>query len=275
MFTNLGIIGYPLKHTISPKIHNYLLYKSNINGGYNCFELSDGNDLKIFIDFAKKYNFKGFNVTLPFKTAIFDFVDNYSKEVTAVRSVNTINFEDGKICAYNTDIYGFDKLLDMNNIDVTNKKIVVLGSGGAARSVINVLLKYKYNTIYIFNKNLERTRQLCADLQIKNNPDILISDLKYISTVSECDIIINTTSAGLYNDFNIDIGEMSVMDCAIDLLYSKDLTTFLKKIAHRCSKLIDGTDMLIMQAIRSFEVWTGKSMYSLFDDLKNYLKGGF
>jgi shikimate dehydrogenase len=272
LYYNFGLIGYPLTHTLSPLIHNYLIYKSNINGGYTCFELNDLEGLESLLNFLKKYNFFGLNVTLPYKEMIIDYVSEMSEEAEKCRSVNTLYIKDGNIKGYNTDLYGFRKLLECNNVEVKEKTVVILGAGGAAKSVLTVLLEKKVKKIYLLSRDIEKGRSLINTLDISDVNNICVNFISMLKDGIDCDIVINATSAGIKGPFDIDLSNLRVNFCAIDLQYKLNhFTNFLQALDNRVKLRIDGMEMLIYQAIKSFEIWTNLNIHINFKEIKERL----
>ena len=136
------VIGNPINHSLSPKLHNHWLKEININAVYDKKKL-DENDLKnIILDF-KKQKINGINVTVPFKKSVISFLDELSTEAKDTKSVNTIYFQNGKLIGHNTDIEGFMLAIKASKFDVSGKKIFILGAGGVVPSIIFALRKYR------------------------------------------------------------------------------------------------------------------------------------
>ncbi len=254
MYVNIGIIGTPLTHTLSPIVHNCFFSATCINGGYTVFDIKDSSKLEKSLDFLREHHFVGVNVTHPYKEKIYELCNDYDKLAEYSKAVNLIKFNDKGIKGYNTDIYGVDQLFTLNNIKVDKSSIIILGAGGASRALVTALNKYTNLDIYIANRSIEKAEAV-ANLSMHNITAIPYDKLSSIDS----DIIINTTS--IHNsDFDfLNLG-MNIRDCAIDLQYSNGLTPFLDVIKRRYPhlKLVNGIDMLIMQAYKSFNIWTGR-----------------
>ncbi|MDY6820772.1 MAG: hypothetical protein SVN78_04025 [Deferribacterota bacterium] len=275
MYYNLGLLGYPLRHSISPLIHTYLLYKNFINGGYNCFELQEEASLSEFINFARRYNFAGFNVTLPYKEKIFKYIDEVDSSAKNTHSINTLLIDKGITKAYNTDLFGFSKLIENNNIELLDKNIVVIGSGGVVGTILYYLLNNEIKSLCILCRNVEKGKNLISRLQLKENGSVLVENLnKRLREGINCDILIHATSAGISGEFDMNLNNIN-FNIAIDLQYSlKDLTPFLQRIKNKnYNIIIDGFDMLIFQAIKSFEIWTKRKFDINLEEISSYLKG--
>lgn len=273
MYYNFGLIGCPLNHTLSPIIHNYFMYQNNINGGYSCFELGEVKELGNLIKFLKDYRFSGLNITVPYKEEIKKYIDEFSEDALKVGSINTLAFKQDCIKGYNTDIFGFREMLRYNRISITDRTVVLLGAGGAARSVLSVILEENPKSVYIVCRNVVKGNNLLNDLKTKCARFVSVNEMSILKKAFECDIIINATSVGLTNAFDIDLGCVHVNYCAIDLQYHlNSFTQFLQKFKKQKVILLDGLDMLIFQALRSFEIWTEKHININIEGIKSKLK---
>lgn len=273
MYYNFGLIGFPLSHTLSPIIHNYFIYNNNLNGGYNCFEINDVKKLGDLIKFLNNYKFSGLNITLPYKEEIKKYVDEFSEDALKIGSINTLSIKQNCIKGYNTDTFGFKEMLRYNRISLTNRTVVLLGSGGAARSALSIILEENPRCVYIVCRNTLKGDVLLKDLKTDHAKNIAIKDMSILKKTLECDVIINATSAGIIDSFNIDLGSVHVNYCAIDLQYIlNSFTHFLHNFKKQKIILLDGLDMLIFQALRSFEIWTGKEISININVIKNKLK---
>lgn len=250
MYVNLGIIGNPLSHTFSPFIHNYFLYKSGICGGYTCYDVSIDN-LKNVIDMFKQYHFKGVNVTVPYKQEIMQYCTELDITAKSVNAVNTLHFTDKGIIGHNTDIYGFHKMLEIAQINTLNKKVLLLGAGGASRAVIPYLIINKPEYFLIANRTIEKAQDL--SLLYPYSVDICqLDELKGLNF----DIVINSTSIGVKGENYVDLG-FKIKESAVDMIYKPKMTPFLSLYKDMDIKLINGLPMLIYQAVGSFNIWTG------------------
>ena len=159
MVKNYLIIGNPVKHSLSPKIHNYWFKENNINSFYKK-KILEKNQLGDFIKQLKGGNIDGANVTVPFKQEIIPYLDNLSDLSKKTQSVNTIYKQDDMIIGDNTDVFGFLQSLKFNNLDLEKKEILILGAGGVVPSIICALEELLVNKIYIKNRTYERILKL-------------------------------------------------------------------------------------------------------------------
>lgn len=253
MYINLGIIGNPLQHTFSPFIHNYFLYESKLCGGYTCYETSL-EKLDSIIQMFTEYNFTGINVTVPYKQEVMKYCSELDITAKEIGAVNTLHFTKDGIIGHNTDIFGFHMMLESNSINTNNKRVLLLGAGGASRAVIPYLRINKPLSFTIANRTIEKAEEL-AYLYDSEVDVCSLSDLKGESF----DIVINATSLGVKGEQFTDYG-FNVSEAAIDMIYKPKLTSFLSQYKNKNIKLINGLSMLVYQAAGSFNIWTGKDI---------------
>ena len=184
------VIGNPIEHSLSPKLHNYWFEKNNIDANYERRKI-DKSEIHEIINEIKDNKLDGINVTVPFKTDIIPFLDTLSQEAQITQSVNTIYMHDKKLIGHNTDIKGFELSLKETQFELKNKSILILGAGGVVPSIIYALEKLKVLKIIISN----RTKQKAENLK-RNFSKINVVDW---GDRPEFDIIINATSLGLKN----------------------------------------------------------------------------
>lgn len=250
MDKKFGLIGENLKHTYSPFIHDRILDKLNIKGQYGVYEVKRTN-LKYVVSGLKALGFSGVNVTIPYKVDIIDYLDLLNEEAAKIGAVNVIKIsEDNSAIGYNTDYYGFGMMLRKYNIEIKNKNILILGTGGASRAVVQYLKDNCAGNITIVSRNIET-----AKLKYKGYDVIEYQD---ISEVTDCSIIINTTPVGMYPDVDESAIEMKFLKnfkYAIDLVYNPTKTLFLKEAEKEGLITLNGLYMLVAQAVKSQEIW--------------------
>jgi shikimate dehydrogenase len=241
---------------------------TNINGGYVCFDVFE-NDIRELLEFLKKYNFRGINVTVPYKEKIIKFLDELSDEAKLIGAVNTILFKsNGTIAGFNTDSYGFDKMMARNNVNPNGKKIMVLGSGGSTLTVLYTLKKYDYKNINLIARNTRKAEQLVYKLDLKN---INIFDLEILNKNQEYDIIINTISLGLKGERFLNMSKVYCNNSIIDLQYKPKVTSFIKEFEYTKIKKINGLEMLIFQGYKAFQIWTDKKIQLNVNDVCKFI----
>ena len=242
------VIGNPIEHSLSPKLHNYWLNQNKIEAVYDK-KLITKNDLEDICNEIRKDNINGLNVTVPFKKEIIPFLDQLSKEAEETQSVNTVYMKNNKIIGHNTDIEGFELNIKDIKFNATGKKIFIIGAGGVVPSLIFALKKMKASNIIISNRtkqNAENLKKLFEDLTIVN-----------WGIVPDFDMVINATSIGLNEDdlMNIDFSRTKKNKFFYDVIYNPKSTKFLnnaKKLGH---EIENGKMMFIYQASAAFEKW--------------------
>jgi len=242
------VIGNPIEHSLSPKLHNHWLKENNIEAIYDKKELNE-NELKNIITEVKDEKINGINVTIPFKKAVIPFLDKLSPEAKDTQSVNTIYLQDGKAVGHNTDIAGFELAIKYAKFDLNNKKIFILGAGGVSPSIIYALRKMKVSKISLTNRTKEKAESL------KN----LFKDLEIVEWGDriDFDMIINATSIGLKKEdgLNFDYSANGPDKYFYDVIYNPKETLFLKRAKLFGNKTENGKMMFIYQAHQSFTIW--------------------
>lgn len=249
MIDKYGLLGEKLGHSLSPSIHNMIFEELGFEAEYNLFEVNH-KDLKNAIDNFKKFEFKGINVTIPYKVDVMEYMDQISEEASKIEAINTITFEGGCLKGYNTDYYGFGMLLKKNNIEVKGKIAVILGSGGASKSVYQYLEDNGAGQIIIVSRDPEKARDI-----FKGSKSVSYEELNFIEGG---DIIINCTPVGMFPNIDVSPVEEAIIgrfSSAIDLIYNPKETLFLKYAEEKGVKALNGLYMLVGQAVKSQEIW--------------------
>ena len=259
MRKNYFVIGNPIEHSLSPKLHNYWIKKNNIDAIYDKIKINE-SDLKNIINKIKLGKINGINVTVPFKKSVIPFLDELSAEAKDTQSVNTIYLNNNKIIGHNTDIAGFELSIKYSKYDVSKKEILILGAGGVVPSIIYSLRKMKVSKIIISN----RTKEKAIDLK-KLFDDINIVDW---GDIPNFDMIINATSIGLKKEDEIkfDFSNIGPNKFFYDVIYNPNETNFLKKAKSSGNKTENGKMMFIYQAHQAFTIWH-KLMPKIDDDV--------
>lgn len=264
-----GLLGESLKHSISPLIHSAIFKELNIEGTYELFEIEKeevGNTINKFKDIGVV----GVNVTIPYKAAIMKFLDESTSEAKKIGAVNTICFKDKKTIGYNTDYAGFGMMLKKNDIDIKMKKAVVLGSGGAAKAVIQYLIDSEIGEITVVSREANKIEY------VHNKNEYNVISYEEVSRMHDKDLIINCTPCGMFpNVDNCPIEKSSIdkFSIAIDLIYNPKETLFLKYAKQLDMKAVNGLYMLIGQAVCAEELWhdikiNNKIINSVYEKLR-------
>ncbi|WP_440653273.1 shikimate dehydrogenase [Candidatus Pelagibacter sp. HIMB1542] len=241
------VIGNPINHSLSPKLHNYWLEQNNINAVYEKIKLEE-NEIENFILKIKDQKINGCNVTVPFKKSVIPFLDKLSPEAEQTQSVNTICFHNGDLVGHNTDVGGFQKALNKLDYKVKDKKILILGAGGVVPSIIFALNKMEVSEITVSNRTYKKAENLKSQFN-------KINIIKW-GEITEFDIIINATSLGLNNE-TIDLNISNIGDNKLfyDVIYNPDETNFLKDGKKLGNQTENGKFMFIYQAFEAFKLW--------------------
>lgn len=261
------IIGNPVDHSQSPYMHNLSFEKLKLDYSYMGFNIEKGF-VKEAVEAMRVLNVRGFNITMPYKEEVMNYLDEVKEDARLIGSVNTVVNENGKLIGHNTDGKGFIKALEEENIKYKDEKIVILGAGGAARAIaielalkgpreiliVNRTLKAAEKIRDTINKNIEEARSRSMVL----DEELLKEELK------DASILVNTTSIGM--DETIDKSVIKNIDLfypellVLDLIYDPLKTKFLSMAEEKGCKIMNGLDMLIYQGAIGFKLWTGLDM---------------
>jgi len=257
------VIGNPIEHSLSPKLHNYWFEKNNIDANYDRRKINK-SEIQQIISEIKDDNLDGINVTVPFKSDVIPFLDVLSEESRITQSVNTIYKQDKKLIGHNTDIKGFELSLKETQFNLKNKTIFILGAGGVVPSIICALEKLGVSKITISN----RTKQKAENLK-KNFSKINVVDW---GDQPEFDMIINATSLGLSNEDNLGLNFNNIHKEKLfyDVIYNPKETNFLRTGKNLGCKVSNGRMMFIYQALEAFKLWH-KVQPEINKDLINFL----
>ncbi|MBY6915095.1 shikimate dehydrogenase [Clostridium botulinum] len=265
-----GVLGEKLSHSISPMIHNKIFSLLDIKGAYKIFEV-EREDLKKFADSLRVLKIKGCNVTIPYKEDIMKYLDEISPEAKKIRAINTILLKNNKLYGFNSDYYGFNSILIRNNIEVNDKVAMVLGTGGASKAAVTLLLDRGSKKIYLVSRS-KKSISLDEDKRIEYKTYNNINDIKG-------DILINATPVGMYPNVDFKpVNEKIIdnFDILIDLIYNPRETQFLQNGKILNKKVCGGLEMLVGQAIKSSEIWHDISIDNdIQEELYSYIDEKF
>ena len=244
------VIGNPIDHSLSPKLHNFWINSNNIDAVYEKKETREDELADLILE-VKKKNIHGINVTVPFKKVVIPYLDYLSFESEKTQSVNTIYLDNNKTIGHNTDIEGFEKSIKKLKLDTVNKKVLILGAGGVVPSIVFALNKMKVSEIIISNRTKSKA---------KNLKD-LFKNLRVVDwgEVPGFDMIINATSVGLKenDEINLDLSKIGKNKFFYDVIYKPNETNFLKIGKKQGNRIENGKLMFVYQARASFNVWHG------------------
>lgn len=277
-----GIIGYPLSHTLSPSMHNFIYQKLGIDVEYKKWEISP-NNLKSHIEKINNENFIGANITVPYKEKIVPLLDEIRNEAKFTGAVNTIVKNNNKLIGYNTDVYGIEQTLDIKLKNDVINNAVIFGAGGAAKAALFVLLQRGLNNLTIVNRTKSNALKMISKFNNVNCDQTIITLNEKSQIKSAClsaDLIINTTILGMkgsgYEDISpIDSTFIDSNSVIFDMVYNPTKTPLIKIALERNANIIEGLNMLVYQAIKSIELWTGirPSFDDMYSKCKEILEG--
>ncbi len=262
----IGLIGHPIKHSYSPFIHNVAAQLKNIDYIYLPFDVVADN-LANALKGVVAFGFSGLNVTIPHKEKIIKYLDDLSEEAAMIGAVNTIVNEHGKLKGYNTDINGIlESLTEFKDL-IIGSKVCVIGAGGGARAVIYTLIRhFKPEQITIINRTIQRADTLHNYFSEKMRFDNLkTADLfppELIETFHSSKLIVNSTPVGMFPDVDdspTNLKESFHKDQLVfDMIYNPTETKLLNLAKQQGAATLGGLKMLVHQAAKSFELWTGE-----------------
>ncbi|MDV4144662.1 shikimate dehydrogenase [Shimia sp. FJ5] len=252
-----AVIGHPIAHSKSPRLHGYWLRKYGIEGHYLPMDVAP-DDLGAVIDALPKMGFVGANVTIPHKEAIMSLVDELSEGAKAIGAVNTLVFKDGKVLGDNTDGYGFIENLRQGAPEWQAEAgpAMVLGAGGAARAIVYSLLRAGVPEILLTNRTKERADVLRADFGDR----IRVVDWETAEgALAEAATLVNTTSLGMLGKAPLEVSLAALASTATvtDIVYTPLETDLLRNAKEKGCPTVDGLGMLLHQAVPGFEAWFG------------------
>ena len=260
------VIGNPIKHSLSPLIHNHWMRKYRLSDSIYEKKKVEKKDLKDIVEQVRNDEIKGVNVTVPFKKEIIPFLDSVIGDAHLTQSVNTVCKFNNEVCGYNTDVVGFKKSLQESSIDYKNKNIFILGAGGVTSSILQAFIDTA-KKIYITNRTKEKAEELKKLGDISTTlPRFGTESIEVIDWGKRpevCDIVLNTTSIGLTKDENLNLDFEDYKDneniLFYDLIYNPKETNFLKDAKVRGNMTMNGKMMFLWQAHMAFKIWTNIS----------------
>jgi len=239
-----GLLGKKLSHSISPLIHDIIFDITGFCGTYELYEMGEVTNIyEIFNDL----DLLGLNVTIPYKENVKVQLKNLTKEAIYIGAVNTILKKEAELIGSNTDYYGFKEMLQVEEIDISGKRVAILGTGGAAKTVEFYAKKHNAADIFYISRTPDKTKQEFSYEDLKN--------MRY-------EILVNTTPVGMYPNIlesPVDIEVIKNADVLIDLIYNPHETKFLKLGREHGKICCNGLYMLIAQAIKAQEIWQNLS----------------
>lgn len=256
--TKAGILGWPVGHSRSPRLHGYWLEKLGIDGTYELLPVKP-EDFESVFRALPSMGFVGANVTVPHKEQALILADEVEEWAKRIGAVNTLVVRpDGSILGLNTDAFGFmQNLLETQptTLGYLNRPAVVLGAGGAARAVIAALVDAGVPEIRLVNRNLERAEKLAADM----GGPLRVQGWDRLD-LAGAGLLVNTTSLGMSGQPPLDLDLSALPQDAVvnDIVYTPLMTDLLLRAQARGNPVVDGLGMLLWQAVRGFTLWFGQ-----------------
>ncbi len=255
-----GLIGNPVSHTLSPFIHNTLSKRMTINTVYVPFQV-EKNELSQAVAGAHALNVLGMNVTVPYKTDVIPYLDAIDPMAKGIGAVNTLVRTQNGYKGYNTDMTGLCRAMQTEGIRLNGEEIIILGAGGAARSVAYMCLYYKVSKIYLLNRTIEKAQNIADELNKEFQREAIIpmhlAEFDKIPTKKY--LVIQGTSIGLHPDSEACVIEdpsfYQLAHTGYDLIYRPFKTRFMKLVEEAGGVSFNGLGMLLFQAIDAYELW--------------------
>jgi len=253
---NFLVIGNPIKHSLSPFLHNYWFHKNKINCEYKKLKTKQSSIKKI-LDKVKKRKIEGINVTIPFKNSVIKYLDVLKGDALKTSSVNTVYLSKKKLIGDNTDVYGFSSGI-LKKVKTRIKRAGIIGAGGVTSSVILALIQKGVKKIYITNRTFSKLKVFKK--KFKN----VIYPIKWndrYKVFADVRILINVTSLGMLGkkDLKFDFSIFDKKINVVDIVYNPENTRFLKDARMSGHKTFTGLDMFIYQAQKAFYIWNRKN----------------
>ena len=258
----LGIIGFPIGHSISPVFQQAALDRLSIGAEYRAYEVDPG-DVGAFVDSLRSDDVSGINVTVPHKESVMPFLDEIDEWAAEAGAVNTIVNRSGQLAGYNTDGYGFLRALrESGEFEPAGKTAMILGAGGSARGVVQALLRANIGSLVIANRTLARAQTLADLAEARGVPAqaMPLPSSEVAETAGAAELIVNCTSLGMRHGPDEDASPLSAGDIpatalVYDLVYNPILTPLLRAADQAGAKTLGGISMLVYQGAASFEIW--------------------
>jgi shikimate dehydrogenase len=258
-----GLIGDPIEHTLSPIIQNAAFQALKLDYAFLAFKVKS-SQLEAAVNGMRALNIRGLNVTMPYKSAVIDYLDRVDLSAQIVNSVNTILNKENLLLGFNTDGAGALKALRENGAEPKGRKVLLLGAGGAARAIAYTLAK-EADELAILNRTLKEAQNLARMLERTLNKKVVagsLSQSEIQQNLQDSDILVNATSVGMKPDADESpvVPKLLHPDMAVmDIVYNPVETKLAKHAEAAGAKVVSGVEMLIYQGAASFEIWTGKS----------------
>ena len=265
-YTRLAaVVANPIKHSISPFIHNSAFEATNTNGVYLAWEVDEA-ELAETVANIRRYQMYGINLSMPYKEQVIPYLDQLSEEACLIGAVNTVVNREGTLIGYNTDGKGFFKSLP--SFKISGKRMVLLGAGGAAKAILTqaILDGVSQVSVFVRSASIEKTKPYLEKLQHETGFRVDLFALEDVQelqeNITQADLLVNATSVGM-DGLSQPIPTSIVLPeklLVADVIYQPFETPFLKWAKEQGNQAINGLGMLLYQAAEAFQLWTGKEM---------------
>ena len=265
-YTRLAaVVANPIKHSISPFIHNQAFEATHTNGVYVAWEV-EATDLAETVANIRRYQMFGINLSMPYKEQVISYLDQLSEEARLIGAVNTVVNREGTLIGYNTDGKGFFKSLP--SFKISGKRMVLLGAGGAAKAILAqaILDGVSQVSVFVRSASIEKTRPYLEKLQNATGFKVDLFALEDVSELQariiDSDLLVNATSVGM-DGVSLPIPASVVLPeklLVADVIYQPFETPFLNLARNQGNHAVNGLGMLLYQAAEAFQLWTGKEM---------------
>ena len=265
-YTRLAaVVANPIKHSISPFIHNSAFEATETNGVYLAWEV-EATDLAETVANIRRYQMYGINLSMPYKEQVIPYLDQLSEEACLIGAVNTVVNREGTLIGYNTDGKGFFKSLP--SFKISKKRLVLLGAGGAAKAILAqaILDGVSQISVFVRSSSMGKTRPYLEKIQNATGFRVDLFELEDVQdlqdSITQADLLVNATSVGMDGSSqpiptSIVLPEKLLV---ADVIYQPFETPFLKWAKEQGNQSINGLGMLLYHAAEAFELWTGKEM---------------
>ena len=260
---NLGVMGWPIAHSLSPVMQQAAIEKACIDYSYVALPV-EPEHLSQAVEGLKALNFSGWNVTIPHKRAIMPLLDEIDEDAAVIGAVNTVVNKDGRLKGYNTDVLGFLRPFKTKGIRLEGKKSLLLGAGGAARAVLWGCLREGVATITLVVRNQEKGEALATEFRSRAKAEINVCTFdseEYKVALSTADILVNTTPLGMTPKVDeapvVEWGLVKTSAFIYDIIYTPAETRFLREAKEHGCQTQNGEAMLAGQGAAALQLWTG------------------
>ena len=265
---HFAVIGDPIEHSMSPTMHQWIFDSLGMDAKYEKIKVGK-NELPKIIHKMKSGDLDGINITIPLKEVVLTFLDEINERAKSIGAVNCIMISNSNIIGNNTDWYGFSMALKINNINLLDREVVILGAGGSAKSILYALKRIGVQKIFLLNRTIENAKILEDNSIIAHSLDDAEEIIKTDS------IIINSTSVGMQNKQSpINTNLINENQILFDIIYSPLETSLIQYGKKKGALTVNGLDMFIYQGMASLDLWFGSSISTQvnFPKLKAYLE---